>query len=237
MIILIICIGKYRIFLREFLFSCTAMFFPSTIKYYHIVTDDPDLLNNANISKNINITLHITNKTKWPEPTIFRFRFFEDILKSFINIENSFFFNINCRFTRIINDLNWIEHDLVSCIHPGFFNKTRSQFTYEDRIESTAYISPTDGEFYYAGGIQGGRTQSLLDAYSTCESMRAADEMSGITAIWHDESYWNKYLLNKSSYRLDPGHLYPEGWNLPFQMRISLLNKELIQPVKYLRSN
>lgn len=236
MAIFIICIGEYRIFLKEFLNSNASMFFPEISKKYHIVTDDPELLSKINIYKELNITLHLTNKTKWPEPTIFRFNFFKKILESCTDVENAFYFNINCRHTRIINDINWLEHELVSCIHPGFYNKQRKDFTYETRIASTAYIPPQEGQFYYAGGIQGGRIQSLLNAYNTCEEMRNQDEKNGITAVWHDESYWNKYLLDKPSFKLHPGFLYPEGWNLPFQMCIALLNKALIQPIDHLRN-
>lgn len=236
MAILIICIGNYRIFLREFILSNNAMFFPDIEKKYHIVTDDPAILSKIDLPKNIEITLHLTSRTKWPGPTIYRFQFFQEILKSLINIDNAFFFNINCRFVRCINDLNWLEHDLVSCIHPGFYQKPRATFTYENRPESAAYINPQDGQHYYAGGIQGGRTNSLLEAYIACEEMRIADEAKGIMAVWHDESYWNKYLLTTESYKLHPGFLYPEGWSLPYQMNIALLNKNLIKPIADLRS-
>jgi hypothetical protein len=235
MAILIICVGKYKIFLREFLLSNDAMFFPGVHRSYHIVTDDPAVLESLGIPRNFETYLYITNQTKWPLPTILRFSFFKEILRTLGDVDNVFFFNINCRFVRVIEDINWFEHGLISCVHPGYHNKPREVFPYEKRSESEAYVPTSEGNFYYAGGLQGGRTAQILSAYSACEEMRRLDEAKGITAVWHDESYWNKYLLRTPSHKLHSGYLYPEGWELPFQAHIVLLNKNHIHPIEDLR--
>ena len=53
------------------------------------------------------------------------------------------------------------------------------------------------------------------------------DYHKGIIAIWHDESHINKYIYEKGNYRLlSPAYCYPEGWELPFEKRILVLDKK-----------
>jgi hypothetical protein len=48
---------------------------------------------------------------------------------------------------------------------------------------------------------------------------------NGITADFHDESHHNRYLADRDILALDPGYGYPEGWNLPIEPKIVLLDK------------
>jgi len=41
-----------------------------------------------------------------------------------------------------------------------------------------------------------------------------------VIALWHDESQLNRYIIGKEYKLLDPGYIYPEGWDLPFKAKI-----------------
>ena len=45
--------------------------------------------------------------------------------------------------------------------------------------------------------------------------------------LWHDESQLNRYAAERSgSYRLlTPAYWYPEGWQMPFEQKITVRDK------------
>lgn len=161
----------------------------------------------------------------WPGPTIHRYRAlleYQWILERF----NDYLFlcDADMRFVAPVGDE--ILGDLVGTIHPGFWNKPRSQFTYENRPNSTACIESGSGNRYYAGGFQGGSTARYLSACRELSERIDVDEANGITAVWHDESHWNRYLFeHPPTVELDPGYCYPESWNLPFERKVLALDK------------
>jgi len=51
----------------------------------------------------------------------------------------------------------------------------------------------------------------------------AHDEHRGITAIWHDESHWNRYLIDvPTDIELAPLYCSPESWNTPGRRLVAL---------------
>lgn len=163
----------------------------------------------------------------WPGATLYRHSFVLGLAGLFEeqNYDYVFMVDADMRFVAPVGDE--ILSDLVGTIHPGFWNKPRSQFTYEDRPESRAYIPHGSGEKYYAGGFQGGRTATYLAACREIARRIDADEDRGITAVWHDESHWNRYLFeNPPTLELDPGYCYPESWDLPFGRKLLALDKD-----------
>lgn len=164
----------------------------------------------------------------WPGPTIHRHKHLARVGDAFgdlWNFDYIFMVDADMRFVAPVGDE--ILSDLVGTIHPGFWNKPRSQFTYEHRPESQAGIPAGAGLRYYAGGFQGGRTEIYLRACKAISERVAQDEANGITAVWHDESHWNRYLFeNPPTLELDPGYCYPESWDLPFERKLLALDKD-----------
>jgi histo-blood group ABO system transferase len=128
------------------------------------------------------------------------------------------------RFTAYVGEE--ILGDLVGTIHPGFYAQPIDAFTYERNAQSTAFVPPGTGRHYYAGGFQGGRTNRYLDTASDLRSRIATDERNDLVAVWHDESHWNRYLIdNPPTIELSPSYCFPVGWSLPFEPRLLALNK------------
>lgn len=101
-------------------------------------------------------------------------------------------------------------------LHPGFYSASREQFTYERRPESTAYIPTDEGDFYYAGGFFGGTVEEVYRLTNFCYNAMMVDKEKQMEAIWHDESYLNKYFLyQKPTKILSPEYLWDNNFTVP----------------------
>ena len=199
----------------------------SFIIEYYVFTDSPKLYDEEN-NKHIH---RIKQKNLgWPDNTLKRFHIFLRI-KEQLERETDylFFFNANLLFTSPIGKEILPPSDsngLLGTMHPGFYNKPNSEFTYERRDASTAYIPEGEGRYYYAGGLSGGCTKAYLKLCTTICSWVDRDATNHIIPIWHDESLINKYFLdNPPAITLSPAYLYPEGWLLPFEPIILIRDK------------
>ena len=55
-----------------------------------------------------------------------------------------------------------------------------------------------------------------------------ADSTRGITAVWHDESHWNRYLVDHPpTLELSPSYCwYPDGRSSAFEGKIAVVLKD-----------
>lgn len=54
------------------------------------------------------------------------------------------------------------------------------------------------------------------------------DALNGVTAVWHDESHWNRYLVNHPpTLSLTPSYCwYPDGRSKEFEGKIAVVLKD-----------
>jgi len=177
----------------------------------------------------------------WPFSTLYKFHLFDRIKHRLVNYDACVYFNANIEFLTPIDHNSFFGRpgQLLACQHPGFWDKSVESFTYERRKTSLAYLAT--GTRYYAGGLMGGTTWSFLEAIQTMKGQIDTDLRNGIVTVWHDESYWNAYLNQFLDYPdtkvhvLHPGYLYPEGWIIPFEKKINLLEKSRFMNVRALK--
>jgi histo-blood group ABO system transferase len=155
-----------------------------------------------------------------------RYPIFREHAAIFADMEYVFYLDADMRVVGKVGEE--ILGDLVGTLHPGFHDKPREKFTYERRAESAARISPDEGIRYYCGAFQGGCTASYLKAARTMAEWIDADEARGITAVWHDESHWNRYLIDhEPPVILSPSYCwYPDGRSKGFEGKIAVVNKD-----------
>lgn len=242
--ILYICTGKYDIFWKDFYLSCEKYLLNEEDesgnkifeKNYFVWTDAKKIFDEEN---NINIHRIYQENLGWPGNTLMRFGIFLKKYTELREMDYLFFFNANCL---LMNDITAEEflpfnnkgETLVATLHPGFFNKKRNKFTYEENRESLAYIEETEGQHYFAGGLNGGIAENFIEACQTMHANIEQDLSKDIVARFHDESHWNKYLVNKKGIKmLGPEYLYPEDWNLKLDkpVKIIIRDKEKYFPV------
>lgn len=237
--ILYICTGRYSIFWKKFYQSVERYLMQGypCIREYYVFTDATSLYGEKE-NKHIH-RIHQEN-LGWPRNTLMRYQMFWGIREQLEReTDYLYFFNSNMQF-RVPVGKEFLPEDLsnglVGCIHPGYYDKTNLEFPYDRNLVSTACILEGEGSFYYAGGLNGGRTEAFLKMSETILINIHEDDKKGVIALWHDESHINRYFLNNPPKRLSPAYCYPEGYELPYPVIIRLFDKsKILRGCAYLR--
>ncbi len=187
-----------------------------------------------------------TESIEWPMGTLMRYHLFlqkEEELKDFDYI---FYLDVDMRIVEKISD-EILGEGLTAAEHPMYSLKPNLIPPYEPNQHSTAYI-PRPGQvveengqkrfrpYYYAGGFQGGKTKDFIRAMKAMRTSIDQDFKNNYTAIWNDESHWNKYLFTYKGPLtvLDPSYIYPDSlikeyyepvWGRSYQPKIITLTK------------
>ncbi len=192
--LLLIATGKYDVFLQPLIDSVEKYFFVDEKIEVFLFSDKAPHINH---SERLSI-LHIPIEHKpFPYSTLYRYKYFYNNSR-FVNTDYVFYCDVDMVFVDHVNSEILPDNlgcRLVAVQHPGFA-KTGGWGSPNVFKESTAYVSPELRTEYVAGGFQGGRTEDYLIACRELDSNITTDENNGIMAEWHDESHWNKYLVN-----------------------------------------
>ena len=232
--ILYICTGRYIAFWHEFYLSSNEKFLPDKKKKYFVFTDKPWKF----WFKYKNVRVIYISKKKWPYNTLFRYKYFSNSKSLFNKCDFLYFLNANVLFLKTIGSeiIPKNENNLVAVIHPGFYDKKSTEFTYERNKNSSAFIPMGKGQFYFMGGINGGTRDAFLKMSIIISKNIEQDLEKDIIAVWHDESHLNKYLLEyKSLHILNYTYGSPEDWNLPLEPKILILDKGKLGGHNYFR--
>ena len=231
--ILYICTGRYDMFWKEFYESCENNFLPNCEKEYYVFTDSKS----EEFKMHPNVNVFYKEKLPWPLPAILRYQYFLSVDYN-LDVEYLFFFNANMRIEGAVSKEEFLptKENFVALSHPSLYNKKPQEFTYEPRVDSTAYIDKDKGEHYFMSSLMGGKVKPFLDACRVMDKNIQIDLYKNIIALWHDESHWNRYLLGRSDVKiLSPSYGYPQEMTLPFECKIMLRDKHLHGGHKFLR--
>lgn len=233
--ILYICTGRYSIFWKGFFESCEKLLLNNTEKHYYVFTD-------CNNLGPLNERVHLVHQSKlgWPYDTLMRFSMFLKVESSLKKYDYVYFFNANLKIVNKINESEFLpvnENELVVVQHPGYFDKYPDSFTYDRNPLSLAYIPLNKGDFYVAGGLNGGTSKTYLNFIRRVNKNTQIDFSKGVVAKWHDESHLNKYILGKKIKLLHAGFLYPEFDKLDFSKKIIIRDKNCFGGHNWLRSS
>jgi histo-blood group ABO system transferase len=189
------------------------LFTDKDLKASQIFKDDPK------------VRIILQNHMPWPGSTLFRYNVFDAARVALSEMDYLFYSDADMLFVDTVGPE--ILSDRVATIHPGFFDKPRAAFTYETNPSSTAFVAPTEGTTYYAGGFNGGTKVEYLRMCKVLSDRIAQDYQKGLIAVWHDESHLNRYMIdNPPTLSLSPSYCFPESWtHLPFQKRLLALDK------------
>lgn len=151
----------------------------------------------------------------WPMPTLFRYhamRAYAPLMQA--QVSHLLYCDVDMR---VVGDIQPLYTDsLVAVAHPGTTQNHGLPAPYESDVASQAYFLPNGDATYVAGGVQGGPVEQYLAAVSACADAVTADHLAGITATWHDESHWNKYVHTSGQVRvLGAEFCWPELWPVP----------------------
>lgn len=231
--ILYICTGKYISFFENFFHTSEKLFLTKHEKMYFVFTDgDHKLFDHEKVFR------IQQSQLGWPYDTLKRFHMFCSIEEKLDDMDFLFFFNANMMFLKKAEEevIPAAENDwFVGVNHPGYCKVGRDKFPYERNPESTAYIGPDRGVFYFQGCLFGGRTKEFMEMAKVLSRNIEEDEGKNIMAMWHDESHLNHYFLNKKIKLLDPSYAYPESLDIPYDKIIIQIDKSKCGGHDYLR--
>ena len=238
--ILYICTGRYSVYWNGFYNSVKKFFLPDMERFFFVWTDSEQIKKQAETDDHI-ICYH-QELEKWPFPTLKRFSYFLRAESDLKEMDYILYMNGNLRVNVPIDArdiLPYNEQQLFVTLHPGFYASSPDEYTYDNNPDCLAYIKKGEGKYYFAGGLNGGCGEAYMELISTLAGRIEQDLSKNIIALWHDESHINRYMkdLDESKYRiLSPAYLYPEGWNLPFEEKITVLDKKNKGGHDFLRS-
>jgi hypothetical protein len=205
-----ISLGKYDIFFDELYNSVNSLFLSNHEKHFFVFTD-------KFLGKKDNLTQIKQEKLGWPYDTMMRFHFMSKIKENLLEFDYVFFFNVNMKVILPIGDeiLPYENNDyIMGCHHPLHFRWPKDKLPYERNPNSRCYIPYGEGEKYYQGCFNGGRSKEFLEMVEILKSNVDIDLGNGIIPIWHDESMLNWYYKSKNPLSLPYTYIYPESYNL-----------------------
>ncbi len=175
------------------------------------------------LRKDKSIQIFPTEPVEWPFPTLMRYHLFlqqEELLK---NYDYIFYLDADMRVVDKISD-EILGEGLTAAEHPMYSLAPKYIPPYEPNPESTAYIhrlgqvveengKPRFKPYYLAGGFQGGKTKLFIKAMKVMKENIDIDFNKNYTAIWNDESHWNKYVWDYKGplIVLSPSYVYPDS--------------------------
>jgi hypothetical protein len=218
----VIATGRYLHFWDGFLESALRFFLPGQARVvFCLLVDRPAHNLPASVLRNDRFCQTVPPLT-FPWATLLRYHLLGTQQYGVLySCDYTFLCDVDARFVAPVG--MEILGDLVAVKHAGFTGKPREAFTYETRPESACCIGPHEGTTYYAGGFQGGKTHVFIKAMESMKQMIDADGCRGIIPRWHDESAWNRYLIDNPPTVALPGDwLTHEGQEMPNTRLISL---------------
>ncbi|KAM9326695.1 histo-blood group ABO system transferase-like [Gastrophryne carolinensis] len=206
----IFAIKKYVRFVEKFIGTAEKFFMLGHKVNYYIFTDCPNDITNLTMPDGREIVILVVPAyERWQDVTMRRMEMIRDFAsKKFIS-EVDYLWCVDVDMVFLDEVGVEILSNIFATLHPGFFGSTRVQFPYERRPESAAYIPSELGDFYYAGGSFGGVLEEVIRLTNFCHNAMLEDKKKNIEALWHDESYLNKYFLfHKPTKVLSPEYIW-----------------------------
>ena len=177
-----------------------------------------------------NIKVSQIDHEYWPMPTLKRYNYFikeKDYISQF---DYCYYFDVDMGIVDKVGDE--VLDDLVATMHPYQSFYPKEQRTYDRNPQSHAYVPQgKEGEFYYAGGFNGGSTDKFLKMSKVIADRVTDDLQRGVIALWHDESQMNRYLIdNPPTLSLTPSYCFAEEQmqnpDYPYKAKIIALKKD-----------
>ena len=215
--VLYMAIGRYSIYWKGFYKSCEKNFMPNVERHYYFFTDSNDI----EIDKD-KVTIVNQENLGWPLVACHWYKILNRLKEEYKNYDYVFFFQSNIRFIKKITPEEFLPKDNEKIIavlsSANKHNKNADLLDFSRDENSQAYIPYGTNIKYFHSGILGGKTNEFISLLDECEKMTDIDLAKDIIPCRHDESIFNKYLLNHQFKELSNNYLFPvEGkpfWKL-----------------------
>jgi histo-blood group ABO system transferase len=183
--LLTVATGKYLQFIPPLINSARTHFCKNHEVTFFVFTDG-----HFDGAKDLVVLPH--KRYGWPLDTLFRYLAYWNHYPKLAEMDYLFACDADMLFVNEVGDE--ILSDRVGTLNPGYVGRRGD---YEVRPQSIAYVGPHEGEFYFAGGFYGGKRSSFFYMLNKLLILVGIDLRRGIIATWHDESYLNRYFIDR----------------------------------------
>jgi len=220
--ILTIATNKYLQFVEKLYTDISEKFLPGTEINCLLFTDHE--IEEAGD----NVRIHYIDHEPWPMPTLKRYNYFVKEKDFILEHDYCFYFDADMRIDNPVGE-EVLADGVVATKHPYQSFNTVMDMSYDRNPDSLAYVPMGQGNTYFAGGFNGGKTESFMEMAEVIANNVNKDLEKGIVALWHDESHMNRYLINNPpALELTPTYCYAEefyGTDYPYEPKIIALKK------------
>ena len=228
--LLLIATNKYIDFVQPLITSADKYFMAECDVTYYVFTDHKNI--NLQTSRNV-VILDVEHKP-FPHSTLMRYGFFHQYNSILSKEDYLYYSDVDMLFVDSIGDE--ILGSRVATRHPGYYDKYGIPAYYaqacgvwnpiEENPNTLACIKPDEKVTYFAGGFNGGTSLEFLKMSEVLFNNITSDLSRGVIAKWHDESHFNRYMLdNNPSVVLSPSYCYGENMNIPYKKKLIALDK------------
>lgn len=212
--ILYIATGRYICFWEEFYKSAKEYLFKGNEVDFFVYTDSLEFpyCNNSDVKKIYYESL------KWPEAGLLKYDTILKAKEELNEYDYMFYFNANMKFVAPIGEeiLPRVENDnLAICEWASYYNdRNNLEFPYDRNPECWASIKPGEGKYYLMAGLHGGKKDEYIKMCEFLNQKTKEDMQKGVIASHHDESYINKYMIDKNPLIISPEYAMPLKWKI-----------------------
>lgn len=228
--VLYLCTGVYQVFWKDFYPNFKELFLPETDKTFFVFTDAPTI----DYEGEPDVRRIPQKALPWPYSTMQRFEAILGQAQALDKFDYLFFTNANLHCMAPVHAADLLPdadkgQDLVAVCHLPYYGHNPIFHPYERRRKSRAGIPYNCGQYYVAGGLNGGTAGAYLAMCRELQARTQEDLKNGVIACCHDESQLNRLVVEYSErFRVvGPEFCVPEERPLPpGQERIRVLRKK-----------
>lgn len=202
--IISIATGKYISLFDNLQKSIFEKFLPNHEKTIFLFTDsDYCQYNNIKISK----ILHLP----WPLNTLLRFHYIDTIIENLKQYDIIYYIDSDIIVHDVI-DTEIIPNNLSEIVCSEHYWEFKCLHPYENNKNSTAYVDINDIKFnpqYCQACFFGSYKDTFLEMTHHLKQNINIDLKNNTISKWHDESHFNKYILDKPKKILKNSYTHP----------------------------
>lgn len=230
--ILYICTGNYIAFWHDFYPNFRANFLPDCERTFFVFTDAGTI----DYEDAPDVRRIYQKALPWPYSTMQRFDAFLGQAGALAEFDYLFFANANLHCTRAILSAELLPdaaagQTLTAVCHLPYYGKPAMFHPYDRSGKSRATIPYNCGQYYVAGGLNGGTADAYLALCRELKARTNEDLQNHIIARFHDESQLNRLVAeHPAAFRiLPPDYCTPEETPTGREAILVLQKKRFIQ--------